>query len=108
MWLTFLGKNTTGNQSPTLYLSDRGTYVCQGWKTDTPGQIEIPHRLLEFLKPGTCLGTLLEDTGHGTFVLSGAPVTDLEALAQMATPDHEMSIEVPLGQEIRPDAVASR
>ncbi|MGX1812179.1 hypothetical protein ACWIGI_41265 [Nocardia sp. NPDC055321] len=108
MRLTFLGKNTTGTQSPTLYLSDRDTYVCQGWRTDTPEQIEIPHRLLEFLAPGTCLGTLLADTGHGTFVLTGVPVTDPEALAQMDTPEHEMSIEIPVGQEIRRDAAAPR
>ncbi|MFI5776819.1 hypothetical protein [Nocardia sp. NPDC051570] len=108
MRLRFLGKNTTGQQSPTLWASDHGTYVCQGWKTGVDGQIEIPHRLLEFLEPGTCLGILLQDTGHGTFILQGEPVTDPEALAQMDVPDHELAVEVPVGQEIRPDALASR
>jgi len=109
MRLTFLGKNTQSNNSPTLYLSDRNTYVVQGWRV--PGhddQIEIPHPLLAFLEPGTCLGVLLQDTGHGTFLLTGKPVTDAEALAQMDIPDHETCFEVPVGQEIRPDAVATR
>ncbi|MGK8508210.1 hypothetical protein ACRS5S_09145 [Nocardia asiatica] len=64
--------------------------------------IEIPHILLGFLEPGTCLGTTLTDTGRGTFTLSGAPVTDLEALQQMNLPDHEIAIEVVKGKEIRP------
>ncbi len=108
MPLKFLGKSTTGGQSPTLWLSDHGIYVCQGWRTDVPNEIEIPHRLLQYLEPGTCLGTLLRDTGHGTFILSGKPVTDPSALAQMDIPAHELSVEVPVGQEIRPDVALSR
>ncbi|RDI64917.1 hypothetical protein [Nocardia pseudobrasiliensis] len=108
MRLEFLGKNTNEGQSPTLYASDRQTYVVQGWKTDRDGQIEIPHRLLEFLEPGTCLGTILHDSGHGTFTLSGELVTDPEALEQMGLPAHEAGVEVPVGQEIRPDAAPLR
>jgi hypothetical protein len=70
--------------------------------------VEIPHPLLAFLETGTCLGVLLHDTGHGTFILGGKPVTDLGALAQMKTPDHETSVEVPIAQEIRPDATPTR
>lgn len=109
MRLKFLGKSTTGTQSPTLYASDHNTYVVQGWRVPgRPGQIEIPHPLLAFLEPGTCLGTVLHDSGHGTFTLAGEPVSDDEALSQMDVPDHELSVEVPIGQEIRPDALASR
>ncbi|MET9490975.1 hypothetical protein [Nocardia sp. NPDC006630] len=105
MRLRFLGKNTQGNHSPTLYASDRGTYVCQGWRVpNQPELIEIPHPLLAYLEPGTCLGALLHDTGHGTFTLTGDPVIDPEALAQMDTPAHERSVEVPVGKEIRRDA----
>ncbi|WP_249358293.1 hypothetical protein [Nocardia cyriacigeorgica] len=45
----------------------------------------------------------LHDTGKGTFLLSGAPVTDPAVLAVINTPDHEQCIEVPMGIEIRPD-----
>lgn len=108
MLLRFLGINSTSGQSPTLYASDRESYVIQGWRTDEIDTIEIPHPLLAYLEPGTCLGALLRDTGHGTFMLSGKPVTDLEALALMDTPDHEASVEVPIAKEIRRDAAPGR
>ncbi|MBF6068181.1 MULTISPECIES: hypothetical protein [Nocardia] len=107
--LRFLGKNTQGEHSPTLYATEYGTYVVQGWRVQGhPELIEIPHPLLGFLEPGTCLGVLLTDTGHGTFTLSGPGVTDLEVLQQMDIPDHETCIEVPMGKEIRADAPSHR
>jgi hypothetical protein len=106
MRLRFLGKNTGSHQSPTLYATDQGTYVVQGWRVpDHPDLIEIPHPLLGFLEPGTCLGTRLTDTGHGTFTLTGEPVTDKEVLAQMDIPSHETCVEVPMGKEIRRDVL---
>lgn len=45
MKLQFLGKESTPGDSPTLYLSDRGTYVIQGWKVTDPealSQLKIP------------------------------------------------------------------
>lgn len=110
MRLRYLGTNTRNDGSPTLYATDRRSYVVQGWKLsgrDERRVIEIPHPLLAFLEPGSCLGARLEDTGHGTFILSGEPVTDMEALAQMDTPDHEQSIEVPMAKEVRPDDATS-
>lgn len=85
MRLRFLGKGgTEGGGCPSLYATDRGTYVVQGWRTGTPGTIEIPHLLLGFALPGTFIGATMTDTGRGTFVLSGTSVTDLEALRQQA------------------------
>lgn len=95
MRLAFLGKETQGGGSPTLFATDRETYVVQGWKV--PGQehsVEIPTRLLTYLQPGTCLGVGLHDTGRGSVILSGNPVTDTEALAQMDIPGHETCVEV--------------
>ncbi|MFD0365850.1 hypothetical protein ACFQZZ_30805 [Nocardia sp. GCM10030253] len=111
MKLRYLGTDTRNNGSPTLYATDRCSYVVQGWKLperDDRHIIEIPHPLLAYLEQGTCLGTRLEDTGHGTFILSGEPVTDTDTLAQMNTPDCEQSIEVPQGKEIRPDDATSQ
>ncbi|SUA76363.1 Uncharacterised protein [Nocardia otitidiscaviarum] len=104
MKLERLGGDSTDGQSPTLFLSDRGSYVTQGWRTDRADTIEIPHRLIRHLKPGTCLGALLRDTGHGTFMLTGEPVTDPEALKQIQLPGHETAVEVPMGTERRRDA----
>jgi hypothetical protein len=63
MKLTFLGSESEGGQSPTLYATDRGTLVVQGWrvddsdalaKLDIPGHetvVEIPIALLRFAPP---------------------------------------------------------
>jgi hypothetical protein len=110
MQLTFLGKETQGGGSPTLFATDRGTgtYVVQGWKVSGDStRIEIPHRLLGHVEKGKCLGAHLEDTGRGTFILAGEPVTDAEALAQMDIPGHEMAVEVPIGKEIWISATAA-
>ncbi|WP_194816943.1 hypothetical protein [Nocardia sp. XZ_19_385] len=106
MQLRFLGKNTGQGQSPTLYASDRKTYVLQGWRTDQDGTVEIPHQLLGYLEWGTFLDSPLSDTGRGTFLVTGNQITDPDTLAQMDIPDHEAGIEIPKGQEIRPDATA--
>lgn len=101
MQLTFLGKETQGGGSPTLFLTDRGTYVVQGWKVgDDRTRVEIPHRLLGHVEQGKCLGAHLADTGHGSFILTGEPVTDAEALAQMDIPGHETCVEIPTGTEV--------
>lgn len=95
MRLTFLGKETQGGGSPTLFGTDRGTYVVQGWKVeDRPHSVEIPPRLLGYLEPHTCLGVQMHDTGRGSLIVSGAPVTDAQALSQMDIPGHETCVEV--------------
>ncbi|GAA1718893.1 hypothetical protein [Fodinicola feengrottensis] len=101
MQLTFLGKVTQGTGSPTLFATDRGSYVVQGWKvTGRTGGVEIPHRLLGFLIEGTCLDVQVVDTGRGTFEVYGAPVADTQALSQMDIPTHETCIEVGTGKEV--------
>jgi hypothetical protein len=95
MRLTFLGKETQGGGSPTLFVTDRNSYVVQGWKvSERPSSVEIPQRLVGYLAPNTRLGAVLADTGHGTFIVSGELVTDAEALAQMDIPGYETCVEV--------------
>jgi hypothetical protein len=65
MKLRFLGKETTSDQSPTLYESDRDTYVVQGWKvTDAEALsqlslpvhetvVEVPKALMKHLREAT-------------------------------------------------------
>jgi hypothetical protein len=66
MRLTFIGKDPDSNPtgSPTLYRTDRGSWVVQGWVVtdrDTLAQmdvpdgetcVEIPDRMLQFFKEG--------------------------------------------------------
>ena len=105
MRLTFLGKSTQGGGSPTLYLTDRDTYVVQGWSVsgERPAVVEIPESLLGYLEPGTRLGVPLKSTGRrwrgdggewATYTLAGDAVTDPEAIEQMNIPDHESCVEV--------------
>ena len=105
MRLTFLGKNTQGGGSPTLYATDRDTYLVQGWKVADAGPdvVEIPEALLAHLIPGTRLAAPLEATGRqwqgdggacGTVTLTGVPVRDPAILAQLKLPGHEACIEV--------------
>jgi hypothetical protein len=61
MRLRFLGSDSDGGKCPTLYATDRGTYVVQGWRVTNPealgdlrsvleGEafVEIPKELLRF------------------------------------------------------------
>lgn len=60
--LTLLGVESNDNGCPTLYATDRGTYVVQGWRVldpdaldvmDIPGHetaVEIPAALLRYVQ----------------------------------------------------------
>lgn len=105
MRLTFLGKETQGGGSPTLYETDRNSCVVQGWKVPgRPATVEIPESLLQHLRPDTVLAQPLHPTGRrwrgdsgecATFNVSGAVLED-EALALLDVPGHEACIEVGL------------
>lgn len=61
MKLTFLGKDSTPNDSPTLYATDRDTYLVQGYVVTDPEAlaqmrvpasetvVEVPRRLMKYL-----------------------------------------------------------
>lgn len=95
MELRFLGRETQGGGSPTLFATDRDTYIVQGWKV--PGEatrVEIPKGLLRYLEPATRLGVPLQDTERDSYILAGAAVLDREVLLQMDIPGHETCVEV--------------
>lgn len=113
MELRFLGKETTGGQSPTLYATDRGSYVVQGWivtdanilaMLDLPGDetvVEVYARLLNHLAKDGLSSDVVNEvypivciTESETYILRGKRVTDGKALAQMSIPDHEAAIEI--------------
>ncbi|OXR40517.1 hypothetical protein B7C42_07456 [Nocardia cerradoensis] len=96
MRLQFLGKGGSGaGGCPTLYATDRDSYLVQGWVTPETGTVEIPHLLLGFAEPDTYVGAPLTDTGRGTFTLSGRPVTEPDVVGQLTLADDETAIEVP-------------
>ncbi|MEU5241262.1 hypothetical protein ACH4UR_31135 [Streptomyces lydicus] len=115
MKLRFLGKNSQAGDCPTLYATDRDTYLVQGWKiyandllmqlTVPEGEtaVEVPTELFEHLEQdGLPSGEfrrladpLMALTPGGTYVVQGREVTDPEALTQMTIPDYETVVEVP-------------
>ena len=95
MRLQFLGK--TGSKSgdcPTLYATDRDTYLVQGWRTSDAGTVEIPHALLGFAQPDTFIGSPMTDSRRGTFLVSGRPVAERDVLEQLTLAVDETAIEV--------------
>jgi hypothetical protein len=66
MRLTFIGKDPESNPtgSPTVYRTDRGTWIVQGWNVtdlealaqmnipDGEGCVEIPDSMLQFFRQG--------------------------------------------------------
>ncbi|WP_067702522.1 hypothetical protein [Nocardia jejuensis] len=95
MRLQFLGKGGSNQDGcPTLYVTDKDTFVVQGWTTDEVGTVEIPHLLLGFTEARTFIDSPLIDTGRGTFAVAGDPITDRETLEQLTLAGDESAIEV--------------
>jgi hypothetical protein len=113
MRLTFLGKESVPDQSPTLYATDRDTYVVQGWIVTDPQVIaviavaddedivEVPAELMVHLAKDGVLGQvanfvapIVHVLDNGNYIVRGKKVTDREALGQMSIPDHESCVEV--------------
>ncbi len=114
MRLTFLGKESVPDQSPTLYATDRDTYVVQGWIVTDPKAlalvataddetiVEVPPKLMIHLAkdglPGdvtNIVPPIVHVLENGNYIVRGVRVTNDEALGQMSIPDHETCVEVP-------------
>jgi hypothetical protein len=113
MQLRFLGKNSTPGDSPTLYATDRGTYVIQGFTVSDPEIlakvdlspdetcVEVPAELLAHLANDGLHGPVISwappivhVTDRGTCIVQGKRVTDTEARWQMTIPEFEDCVEV--------------
>jgi hypothetical protein len=67
MKLQFLGKESTPGDSPTLFATDRDTYVIQGWKVtdrEALSQMRIPDNETCIEVPRGLMRHLPEE-GHG-------------------------------------------
>jgi hypothetical protein len=114
MRLTFLGNDSQPNQSPTLYATDRDSYVVQGWiitdshllatiaVADDETIVEVPPKLMTHLGADGLSGEIAivaEPIVHvaeeGNCIIKGMRVTDPDALGQMDIPSHETCVEVP-------------
>ena len=114
MHLRFLGKYSNPDDSPTLYATDRDSYVIQGYVVSDPvtvarldldqeeTAVRIPPILFGFLThdglPGqvtTVTAPIAAVTESGDYIVKGQRVTDSTTLAQMRIPAGETCIEVP-------------
>jgi hypothetical protein len=59
-------------------------------------------------RPDTFIGATLTDTGRGTFLVTGRPITDRETLGQMTMETYETAIEVPKAERTFYGATTSR
>ncbi len=113
MRLTFLGKESVPDQSPTLYATDRDSYVVQGWivtdpqilavitVSDDETIVEVPTKLMAHLAKDGLAGEvvnlippIVHVAQNGNYIVLGKRVTDHEALGHMNIPDHETCVEV--------------
>lgn len=113
MKLRFLGKNSTPDDSPTLYATDQDSYVIQGWIVTDPAilarltvsddetVVEVPTALLDHLALDGLDGEvtivvppIVGVTPNGNYIIQGKRVTDAEVLSQMSIPDHETCVHV--------------
>jgi hypothetical protein len=113
MRLTFLGKDSRLDESPTLFATDRDSYVVQGFIVTDPeilavievsdGEtvVEVPAALMAHLAKDGLSGDvvnlippIVHITENGNYIIRGRLVTDPEALGQMTIPDHETCVEV--------------
>jgi hypothetical protein len=113
MEIRFLGKVTEHGDSPTLYATDQGTYLVQGWKVTDPEilakpdvlesgtVVEIYAHLMAHLAKDGLRGVVTSWTPpivhvgeNGNLVIQGKRITDPEALTEMSIPGHEDVVEV--------------
>lgn len=113
MRIRFLGKETTQGDSPTLYATDRETYIIQGYlvtdpeilaKLDIPEDetcVEIYARLLPHLAKDGLHGIvtswgppIVHVMDDGNYVVQGKRVCDRAVLSEMAVPAGEDCVEV--------------
>src|SRR5262249_564886 len=113
MRIRFLGKVTENGDSPTLYVTERSTYLIQRWKLTDPQifakldtsesetVVEIYALLMTHLTKDGLSGfvtswipPIVHVKENGNLIIQGKQVTDAEALAEMKIPDHEDVVEV--------------
>lgn len=110
MRLTRLWRDCPDTEScPTLYRTDRGTAVVQGYVVTDPEAlgaptlaadettVEVPFALFAGF---AISGPTLYPTERGTILVRGTAVTDAEALATLRLPVGEAAVEIHLNLPI--------
>jgi hypothetical protein len=96
-----------GRICPTINLTDRGTYVVQGYlvagidlgrDVPAPGEaiVEVPTSLLPELANDETVRYAARHTDRGTILVRGHSVVDAEALRELNLPAGEAAVEIPI------------
>ena len=112
MEMRFLGKESEHGDSPTLYATDHGTYLIQGWKVTDPellAKLRVPeteavveiyaHLMTHLVKDGlsgvvtSWIPPIVHVKENGNLVIQGRRA-DPETLAGMNIPGYEDVVEV--------------
>jgi len=112
--ITFPGKSSEGGESPTLYATDRDSYIVQGYVvTDSEildkldlaeGQtvVEVYARLFGHLAHDGVAGAvtswippIVHVAANGNYIIQGMRVAQDDTRYRMAIPDHEDAVELP-------------
>jgi hypothetical protein len=113
MKIRFLGKESEYRDSPTLYATERCTYLVQGWKVsdseiltklnipESETVVEVYARLMTHLTKDGLSGVvtswappIVYVKENGNLIIQGTRVADPEVLAEIRIPDHEDVVEV--------------
>jgi hypothetical protein len=111
--LTFLGRSSENGESPTLYATDRDTYIVQGYVVTEDDRlnlldlsadetvVEVYADLFAYLVEDGVAGTVsrwappvVHVRENGNYLVQGIRLTDQRAREEMAIPDHEDAVEV--------------
>jgi hypothetical protein len=114
MQMIFLGKDTEGGESPTLFATDQDSYIIQGYvvtdgeilaKLDIPeGQtvVEVYARLFAHLihdgvsgVVASWLPPIVHVMANGNYIIQGVRLAEDDTRRRMAIPDHEDAVVVP-------------
>jgi len=112
--LTFLGKVSESGESPTLYATDRDSYIVQGFIVSDDdlladlalpaGEtvVEVYPRLFDYLANDGVNGTVsrcerpvVHIRQNGNCLVQGVRLPAPAVRSQMAIPGHEDAVEVP-------------
>ena len=113
MRLLFLGKASDSGESPTLYATDRDSYIVQGYVIPDDERaaldaaahetvVEVYARLFAFLAEDGVAGTFIPHgepivgiRDCGKLLVRGTRLPDGDVRGRMAIPAHEDAVEIP-------------
>ncbi|OLT31844.1 hypothetical protein BJF79_08600 [Actinomadura sp. CNU-125] len=98
---------------PTLYLTDQASFIVQGYIVTAParplpedeGEVEVPVSMLWTSPAAPPDSPAVRLTDHGTAIVRGHLINDIDVLARLSLPEGEAAVEVQVS--ILPEVMSS-